>query len=198
MFNRIISPERNDPFAEGDVKEKKSEEQQKVKESSTTSIASTISAPTTLLSSSSLSEKRRRWDMETPTVEDTKSSSKSYVPIRTPARKLMAIPTPMATDGFEEDRNQTYDLPAEIPEDMQHFGKLLDDKDESELSVEELKEGKIMRLLLKIKNGTPPMRKLLFDKLLIKQEILDEQQKVRRITALAIAALAEAAAPYGF
>ncbi|CAG8707327.1 17219_t:CDS:2, partial [Acaulospora morrowiae] len=95
-----------------------------------------------------------------------------YVPIRTPARKLMATPTPMAADGFvmlEEDRSQTYDLPAEIPgvgnlpffkqEDMQHFGKLLDDKDESELSVEELKERKIMRLLLKIKNGTPPMRK---------------------------------------
>ncbi|CAG8582736.1 9903_t:CDS:10 [Paraglomus brasilianum] len=95
-----------------------------------------------------------------------------YVPIRTPARKLMATPTPIAGDGFvmlEEDRNQTYDIPAEIPgvgnlpffkqEDMQHFGKLLDDKDESEMSVEELKERKIMRLLLKIKNGTPPMRK---------------------------------------
>ncbi|CAH1759228.1 4651_t:CDS:2 [Entrophospora sp. SA101] len=95
-----------------------------------------------------------------------------YVPIRTPARKLMATPTPMAGEGFimlEEDPNQTYDLPPEIPgvgnlpffkqEDMQHFGKLLEDKDESELSVEELKERKIMRLLLKIKNGTPPMRK---------------------------------------
>ncbi|CAG8762146.1 16643_t:CDS:10 [Dentiscutata erythropus] len=95
-----------------------------------------------------------------------------YVPIRTPARKLMATPTPMAGDGFvmlEEDRNQTFDIPAEIPgvgnlpffkqEDMQHFGKLLEDKDESELSVDELKERKIMRLLLKIKNGTPPMRK---------------------------------------
>ncbi|CAG8620741.1 7795_t:CDS:2 [Funneliformis mosseae] len=95
-----------------------------------------------------------------------------YVPIRTPARKLMATPTPLASDGFvmlEEDRMQTYDLPADIPgvgnlpffkqEDMQHFGKLLEDKDESELSVEELKERKIMRLLLKIKNGTPPMRK---------------------------------------
>lgn len=97
----------------------------------------------------------------------------SYIPIRTPARKLMATPTPMGDSmGFmmqEEDRKQTYDLPAEIPgvgnlpffkqEDMQHFGKLLDDKDETEMSVEELKERKIMRLLLKIKNGTPPMRK---------------------------------------
>ncbi|KND02673.1 splicing factor 3B subunit 1 [Spizellomyces punctatus DAOM BR117] len=98
----------------------------------------------------------------------------TYVPIRTPARKLMATPTPMAgqAGGFmmqEEDRNQMYDVPPEIPgvgglqffkpEDMQHFGKLLDQKDEAELSVDELKERKIMRLLLKIKNGTPPMRK---------------------------------------
>ena len=33
------------------------------------------------------------------------------------------------------------------------------DVDESTLSAEELKERKIMKLLLKIKNGTPPMRK---------------------------------------
>ncbi|KAK9760789.1 U2 snRNP component prp10 [Basidiobolus ranarum] len=97
----------------------------------------------------------------------------SYIPIRTPARKLTATPSPMVgMSGFmmqEEDRNQTYDLPTEIPgvgnlpffkqEDMQHFGKLLDNVDENQLSVDELKERKIMRLLLKIKNGTPPMRK---------------------------------------
>ncbi|CAJ0645841.1 8178_t:CDS:2 [Entrophospora sp. SA101] len=65
-----------------------------------------------------------------------------YVPIRTLARKLMATSTPMVGE-----------------EDKQRFGKLLEDKDESELPVEELKERKIMRLLLKIKNGTPPMRK---------------------------------------
>ncbi|KAF2662955.1 ARM repeat-containing protein [Lophiostoma macrostomum CBS 122681] len=60
-------------------------------------------------------------------------------------------------------------LPTEIPgvgdlqffknEDMKYFGKLTDGADENELSVEELKERKIMRLLLKVKNGTPPMRK---------------------------------------
>ncbi|KAJ3292707.1 Splicing factor 3B subunit 1 [Borealophlyctis nickersoniae] len=97
----------------------------------------------------------------------------SYVPIRTPARKLMATPTPMgAGTGFmmqEEDRTQQYDVVPEIPgvqglaffrkEDMQHFGKLLDNKEDEQLNVEELKERKIMRLLLKIKNGTPPMRK---------------------------------------
>jgi splicing factor 3B subunit 1 len=38
----------------------------------------------------------------------------SYVPIRTPARKLLATPTPGATPLYqlpEEDRGQTYDLP---------------------------------------------------------------------------------------
>ncbi|KAK3485661.1 U2 snRNP component prp10 [Neurospora crassa] len=45
------------------------------------------------------------------------------------------------------------------PEDMAYFGKLTDGADEESLSVEELKERKIMRLLLKVKNGTPPMRK---------------------------------------
>lgn len=34
------------------------------------------------------------------------------------------------------------------------------DVDESTLSSEEQKERKIMKLLLKIKNGTPPMRKV--------------------------------------
>src|SRR3546814_2075067 len=39
------------------------------------------------------------------------------------------------------------------------FAKLLDGRDESQLSPEEAKEVKIMKLLLRIKNGTPPMRK---------------------------------------
>lgn len=61
------------------------------------------------------------------------------------------------------------ELPTEIPgvgslaffkaEDAQYFAKILKEEDETELSVEEMKERKIMRLLLKIKNGTPPVRK---------------------------------------
>ncbi|KAI8149047.1 splicing factor 3B subunit 1 [Fennellomyces sp. T-0311] len=95
-----------------------------------------------------------------------------YQPIRTPARKLMATPTPMGESGFmmqEDSRGVVMDVPQEIPgvgslpffkdEDMQHFGKLLEDRNEEEMSVDELKERKIMRLLLRIKNGTPPMRK---------------------------------------
>lgn len=78
-------------------------------------------------------------------------------------------------------------LPFLKPDDIQYFDKLLVsvlaaakccswsgyrplassasqllqvDVDESTLSPEEQKERKIMKLLLKIKNGTPPMRKV--------------------------------------
>ncbi|KAL4784418.1 armadillo-type protein, partial [Aspergillus varians] len=101
-----------------------------------------------------------------------------YAPIRTPARKLMATPAPVASStgvgGFmmqepESARSLGKQLPTEIPgvgdlqffkpEDMAYFGKLMEAGDESAMSVDELKERKIMRLLLKVKNGTPPMRK---------------------------------------
>ena len=93
----------------------------------------------------------------------------SYVPIRTPARKLMATPGPGATPLYgipEEDRLQTFDLPPVPeglpnmkPEDYQYFAPLLKETEEEALSIEEQKERKIMRLLLKVKNGTPPQRK---------------------------------------
>jgi splicing factor 3B subunit 1 len=101
-----------------------------------------------------------------------------YVPIRTPARKLTATPTPMhglggAASGFRmmatpdrqgtanlmPDLQPTGNLPLMKPDDLQYFNKLLEDVDESTLPPEEAKERKIMQLLLKIKNGTPPMRK---------------------------------------
>ena len=96
-----------------------------------------------------------------------------YAPIRAVAQKLMTTPAPAAT-GFmmqdpESGRSFAKQLPTEIPgvgdlqffkaEDMAYFGKLTDGSDENTMSVEELKERKIMRLLLKVKNGTPPMRK---------------------------------------
>ena len=43
--------------------------------------------------------------------------------------------------------------------DAKYFAKLADGAEDNDLSVEELKERKIMRLLLKVKNGTPPQRK---------------------------------------
>jgi splicing factor 3B subunit 1 len=102
-----------------------------------------------------------------------------YVPIRTPARKLTATPTPMhglgAAGGFRmmdtPNRSGTAsqllpdlqpasgNLPLMKPDDLQYFNKLLEDIDEESLPPEELKERTIMKLLLKIKNGTPPMRK---------------------------------------
>nr|XP_058964441.1 splicing factor 3B subunit 1-like [Pocillopora verrucosa]XP_058966473.1 splicing factor 3B subunit 1-like [Pocillopora verrucosa] len=92
-----------------------------------------------------------------------------YQPIRTPSRKLTATPTPIGGSGFfiqQEDRSAKLvedqppgNLPYLKPDDVQYFDKLLVDVDESTLSPEELKERKIMKLLLKIKNGTPPMRK---------------------------------------
>ncbi|KAK2561380.1 Splicing factor 3B subunit 1 [Acropora cervicornis] len=92
-----------------------------------------------------------------------------YQPIRTPTRKLTATPTPVGGSGFyiqQEDRSAKLvedqppgNLPYLKPDDVQYFDKLLVDVDESTLSPEELKERKIMKLLLKIKNGTPPMRK---------------------------------------
>lgn len=92
-----------------------------------------------------------------------------YIPIRTPARKLTATPTPLGgTSGFFFQKDEPVkvvdtqpkgNLPPLKPEDIQYFDKLLADVDEEALSPDEQKERKIMKLLLKIKNGTPPMRK---------------------------------------
>jgi len=99
----------------------------------------------------------------------------NYIPIRTPARKLTATPTPMMgqtptgfymqsenldkSSKFIDNQPKGGNLPFLKPEDAQYFDKLLVDVDEDALSPEELKERTIMKLLLKIKNGTPPMRK---------------------------------------
>jgi splicing factor 3B subunit 1 len=95
----------------------------------------------------------------------------AYVPIRTPARKLMATPTPVgATPGYQIPAEISKDeygiqstpsgnLPFVKPEDTQYFGALLTEVVEEELSAEEQRDRKIMKLLLKVKNGTPPQRK---------------------------------------
>lgn len=102
-----------------------------------------------------------------------------YIPIKTPTRRLTATPTPLGGGlmaGFAMqatpergglgDKNLMLDtqpkdqnLPPLKPEDMQYFDRLLIDVDENQLSPEEAKEREIMTYLLKIKNGTPPMRK---------------------------------------
>ena len=95
-----------------------------------------------------------------------------YEPVRSLAHKLIQTPAPPT--GFHmQDPDSTrlsgQAVPKQIPgvgdlqffkpEDMAYFGKLTDGADEENLSVDDLKERKIMRLLLKVKNGTPPMRK---------------------------------------
>uniref|UniRef100_A0A914WR81 GPN-loop GTPase 3 n=1 Tax=Plectus sambesii TaxID=2011161 RepID=A0A914WR81_9BILA len=128
-------------------------------------------------------KKRRRWDMGDQKTENNGSSilppPGNYIPIRTPARKLTATPTPMGgmggfmmqgtperqglgekgVGGMIDTQPKDKELPPLKPEDIQYFDKLLVDVDESQLSKEELVEREIMTYLLKIKNGTPPMRK---------------------------------------
>ena len=96
----------------------------------------------------------------------------SYIPIRTPARKLASAPTPNAGFMMQQDADYGASIASEhIPQGMEgqlnsfnqndaiHFSKLLDNVNEDDLPIQELKERKIMKLLLKIKNGTPQSRK---------------------------------------
>jgi splicing factor 3B subunit 1 len=110
-----------------------------------------------------------------PTGYEIVAPPAAYQAIRTPARKLTETPAPMGADGGA---TPMYVMPTEVakdaygidlrdsnmpdikPEDTQLFGKLLQDVDETAMSKDELNERKIMALLLKIKNGTPPQRKV--------------------------------------
>lgn len=92
----------------------------------------------------------------------------NYVPIRTPSRKLTSTPTPLSGFMIQEDiKPQDYGIPLKPPgnlpelkpEDLPFFSKIFDEKDESVLSADEAKDRKIMKLLLKVKNGTPAQRK---------------------------------------
>ena len=98
-----------------------------------------------------------------------------YEPVMTPSRRLLATPTPMAgTPGFAMGATPGRDsygvplnnvgpdggaLPFIKEEDYQYFSALLEEVNEDEITPEEAKERKIMKLLLKIKNGTPAQRK---------------------------------------
>ena len=110
----------------------------------------------------------------------------TYAPIRTPARKALSTPAPTGgATGFHmgetPDRHDygiaigpstagvddsgaaqggaAAGLPFIKPEELAYFGKLLETVDEAALSKEEANERRIMTLLLKIKNGTPMLRK---------------------------------------
>lgn len=94
-------------------------------------------------------------------------------------RRLMATPTPLgaagAAPGFQipvetadthgvqvipgGGQTEDADLPTIKPDDHQFFGKLLEQRDEDVVDKTAQKERQIMKLLLKVKNGTPPQRK---------------------------------------
>jgi len=97
-----------------------------------------------------------------------------YAPIHHPLKKILATPTQdggfvMQEVSYTATQKMAEQLPTDIPgvgeldhfkeSDMKFFGKLLDGADDAELSHAELKERKILRLLLKVKNGTPQLRK---------------------------------------
>ena len=98
----------------------------------------------------------------------------SYKPIHTPARKLSATPSPfVSSGGFQVAEAgvsaQQFGVMAEVeglpvrPEDRQYFQKLIEGRTEEDaVDAAEAKEIRIMRLLLAIKNGTPPLRKRAF------------------------------------
>ncbi|PIA32620.1 hypothetical protein AQUCO_04400070v1 [Aquilegia coerulea] len=94
----------------------------------------------------------------------------SYVPILTPARKLVSTPTPYGTPFYtipEENRGQQFGIAKEASGNLpfikseynQYFGFLTNEEDAEDLSPEEQKRRNIMKLLLKVMNGTPPERK---------------------------------------
>lgn len=69
------------------------------------------------------------------------------------------MPSEASTQGFQSLEATSGDLPPIKPEEYKFFAPLLDNVAESELSIEEQKERKILALLLKIKDGNPQMRK---------------------------------------
>merc|ERR1719419_682848 len=78
----------------------------------------------------------------------------------TPGYAAYQMPgTPSAADLGVEVAGQAEGLPPIKQDDMPFFEKLLTKKEEEIWDPEELKERKIMTLLLKVKNGTPPQRK---------------------------------------
>lgn len=108
---------------------------------------------------------------------DILTPPEGYVPIRSASHKLLSgSATDDGNNGFVmlEDNSAAASgvakkLPTDIPgvgelqffkeSDMKHFNKLMEETSEDDLSMEEQKERRIMRLLLRIKNGAPPLRK---------------------------------------
>lgn len=99
---------------------------------------------------------------------------KDYVPNRIHQTNGTAAPATSGGYVIPEDSSRAAmtmakELPTQVPgvgdlqffkeNDLKYFSSLLDEKDDNELPLEELKERKVLRLLLRIKNGAPPSRK---------------------------------------
>jgi len=93
----------------------------------------------------------------------------NYQPV-TPSRKITA--TPVQQTGFSIKESEasagkqeplgapaTATLPEIKPHDVPYFGLLMTPEEPDTMSAEEAKERKILKLILRIKNGAPPMRK---------------------------------------
>ncbi len=100
--------------------------------------------------------KKSRWDVE-PVNQNDKTEGKDNLYVIPTENKLT---TDVIRDSLITEIPGVKELQFFKEQDAKYFGKLLDNKSEKDLSLEELKERKIMRLLLKVKNGTPPMRKV--------------------------------------
>lgn len=69
------------------------------------------------------------------------------------------IPESQHGKNYEIPGTPSGQLPSIKPEEIGYFGALLQEVDEANLTIDQQKERKIMMLLLKIKNGSPPLRK---------------------------------------
>ncbi|EEB05984.1 U2 snRNP-associated protein Sap155 [Schizosaccharomyces japonicus yFS275] len=131
--------------------------------------------PTTPIADKQLKDPRDRYlsDEELNSILPTEGyvilePPEGYVPQKQEEEVPLGYQIPGAETDTQKVAAPTY-LPTEIPgvgdlmffkqEDVKYFGKILETKDEAKLSLAELKERKILRLLLKVKNGSPPMRK---------------------------------------
>jgi splicing factor 3B subunit 1 len=94
----------------------------------------------------------------------------NYKPAKTPSRNLNPFLGGVSLYNLPEELGKPYDVPGAPvsgpgmlpqikPEDLGYFAPLLQEVDFDKLSYEEQKERRIMELLLKIKNGSPIIRK---------------------------------------
>ena len=97
-----------------------------------------------------------------------------YKPIMTPHRKLSETPMSERQFEFQQADQKVPGVAGALlsGEDVQFFGKLMDSRNDMDLSIEELKERKIMKLLLKIKSGTAQARKLAMRQIIDSAHIL--------------------------